>query len=224
MTSGAGLRSLITLPSASEHPPIGGAGKRLVDICLALTGLVMLMPLLLLCALALLLMERDSILYRHRRIGLHGEPFDCLKFRTMVGDGERALTAWFEKHPEGRAEWEATRKLRADPRVTAFGRVLRKTSVDELPQLINVLRGEMSIVGPRPVVEQELARYGTRREAYLLCRPGITGLWQTSGRSKASYRKRVACDAFYAKNWSWALDARIVARTLPVILGSDSAY
>ncbi len=224
MATNASSRSLITLSSAHHQAPVGGAWKRLIDICLALIALVLLAPLLSLCALTLFVTSREAILFRHRRVGLHGQPFDCLKFRTMVGDGERTLLTWFERHPEARAEWEATRKLRADPRVTAFGRVLRKTSVDELPQLINVLRGEMSIVGPRPVVEQELVKYGLRRGTYLACRPGITGLWQTSGRSKASYRKRVACDSYYARNWSLALDARIVARTLPVVLGSDSAF
>jgi exopolysaccharide production protein ExoY len=168
--------------------------------------------------------SREAILFRHRRVGFRGDSFHCLKFRTMASGGENALRAHFDKHPEARAEWEATRKLRADPRVTAFGRVLRKTSVDELPQLINVLRGEMSIVGPRPVVEQELARYGVRKDAYLICRPGVTGLWQTRGRSNTTYSMRVACDSYYAKNWSFSLDARIIARTLPVLLGSDGAY
>jgi exopolysaccharide production protein ExoY len=142
----------------------------------------------------------------------------------MVRDADKVLRDYLELHPAARNEWEATRKLRNDPRVTAFGRILRKTSVDELPQLINVLRGDMSIVGPRPVVEQELPKYGDRREAYLLCRPGITGLWQIAGRSKASYRKRVACDAYYASHWSLGLDARILLRTVPVILSGDNAY
>ncbi|MGO9675394.1 MAG: sugar transferase [Methylocella sp.] len=224
MASDASSRSAITVSLVGEQAPVGGAVKRLLDICLAATGILLLMPLMLLCALAIYISSRQAILYRHRRVGFRGETFNCLKFRTMASDGEAILRAHFTRHPEARAEWEATRKLRADPRVTAFGRVLRKTSVDELPQLFNVLKGEMSIVGPRPIVEQELARYGGRRDAYLACRPGITGLWQTRGRSKASYSKRVACDSCYAKNWSLVLDLRIIVRTLPVLLGSDSAY
>jgi exopolysaccharide production protein ExoY len=190
---------------------------------MALTGLAALLPLLLMCALAVYVTSGRGILYRHRRIGLNGVEFDCLKFRTMARDSNALLQAHLEAHPEARREWESTRKLRADPRVTAFGRVLRKTSADELPQLFNVLKGDMSIVGPRPIVAKELEKYGIHKKAYLQCRPGITGLWQTTGRSKTTYRRRVACDAYYFKNWSFALDARIILRTLPVLLGSDNA-
>ncbi|WP_395665750.1 sugar transferase [Methylocella sp.] len=203
--------------------PTGGLLKRTVDLCLASTAIVALSPFLALCALGVAATSGASPIYRHRRVGFGGETFDCLKFRTMTGDGESALRAYFDANPDARAEWEATRKLRDDPRVTRFGRILRKTSVDELPQLFNVVRGEMSLVGPRPVVEQELARYGARRAAYVRCRPGLTGLWQTSGRSRASYAKRVACDACYARNWRLALDVLIIMRTLPALFGSDDA-
>lgn len=223
MASEASSGAVTTLSTIVDHTPLGGAAKRILDICIAAAALLLLMPFLLLCAFTLFISTREPIFYRHRRVGFHGEFFDCLKFRTMSGDGEKTLRAYLEKRPERRAEWELTRKLLDDPRVTPLGRVLRKTSVDELPQLINVLRGDMSIVGPRPVVEQELARYGARQEAYLRCRPGITGLWQTSGRSKASYSKRVACDSLYARNWSISLDALILLRTLPVLFGSDDA-
>ncbi|WPP03290.1 sugar transferase [Methylocella tundrae] len=215
---------MIELSLTVEQRPVGGAGKRGLDIFLATIGLILLSPILLLCAITILAVSRDKILFRHRRLGLHGESFDCLKFQTMVRDGDRVLRDYLETHPEARAEWESTRKLRNDPRVTAFGKVLRKTSVDELPQLINVLKGEMSIIGPRPIVEQELTKYGVRRQAYLICRPGITGLWQISGRSNTTYRRRVACDACYAKHWSLALDAQILIRTLPVVFGSSGAY
>lgn len=224
MSSGASSRSLVDVSPLAEHGAIGGAWKRALDICIATIALVTLSPLLILCAAAVIAATRDRILFRHRRVGLHGETFNCLKFQTMVRDADKVLHDYLESCPEARDEWDATHKLRYDPRVTAFGKVLRKTSVDELPQLFNVLRGEMSIIGPRPVVEQELAKYGGRRDVYLACRPGISGLWQISGRSHTTYQRRVACDSYYAKHWSLLLDAAILIRTLPVVLGADDAY
>jgi exopolysaccharide production protein ExoY len=129
-----------------------------------------------------------------------------------------------ESDPSAASEWAANRKLKRDTRVTAIGAILRKSSLDELPQLFNVLRGEMSIVGPRPVTDEELERYTTSVGAYLACRPGITGLWQVSGRSSTTYDKRVACDTFYAQNWSMALDAKILVVTIPSLLFTDGAY
>ncbi|MCL8485493.1 sugar transferase [Bradyrhizobium denitrificans] len=146
-----------------------------------------------------------------------------MKFRTMVPDAAERLQALLASDPAAAAEWAATRKLQNDPRVTAIGAILRKSSLDELPQLFNVLRGEMSIVGPRPVTEEELERYSTSVGAYLSCRPGITGLWQVSGRSTTSYEKRVACDAYYAHNWSMVLDAKIIVVTIPALLSTDGA-
>jgi exopolysaccharide production protein ExoY len=134
------------------------------------------------------------------------------------------LRQLLESDAAAAAEWETARKLRRDPRVTAIGAVLRKSSLDELPQLFNVLKGEMSIVGPRPVTDDELERYSTSVGAYLACRPGITGLWQVSGRSMTTYDKRVACDAFYAQNWSIALDAKILIVTIPALLASETAF
>jgi len=142
----------------------------------------------------------------------------------MVTDAPERLRKLLESDPAAAAEWTANRKLRNDPRVTAIGAILRKSSLDELPQLFNVLKGNMSIVGPRPVTDDELERYSTAIGAYLACRPGITGLWQVSGRSTTTYDKRVACDAFYARNWSMTLDAKILIVTIPSLLASDSAY
>jgi exopolysaccharide production protein ExoY len=142
----------------------------------------------------------------------------------MVTDASERLRELLDSDPVAAAEWAADRKLRYDPRVTAIGAILRKSSLDELPQLFNVLKGEMSIVGPRPVTDEELVRYSDSINAYLACRPGITGLWQVSGRSTTTYNKRVACDAFYARNWSIALDAKILIVTIPSLLLSDSAY
>jgi exopolysaccharide production protein ExoY len=142
----------------------------------------------------------------------------------MVTDASERLRELLDSDPVAAAEWAADRKLRYDPRVTAIGAILRKSSLDELPQLFNVLKGEMSIVGPRPVTDEELVRYSDSINAYLACRPGITGLWQVSGRSTTTYNKRVACDAFYARNWSIALDTKILIVTIPSLLLSDSAY
>ena len=212
------------LSSLSRVKPVGLSRKRLVDIALASFGIVLLCPLLLLCFAACLLASPGPALFGHRRIGFQGKYFRCFKFRTMVINGEQVLREYLAAHPEANAEWEATRKLRFDPRVTAIGSILRKTSLDELPQLFNVLRGEMSIVGPRPVTEEELARYSTSVGSYLACRPGITGLWQVSGRSGTTYRKRVAYDTYYARHWSMVLDAKIMIATIPALLDSDNAY
>jgi len=212
------------LSSLSRVKPVGLSRKRLVDIALASFGIVLLCPLLLLCFAACLLASPGPALFGHRRIGFQGKYFRCFKFRTMVINGEQVLREYLAAHPEANAEWEATRKLRFDPRVTAIGSVLRKTSLDELPQLFNVLRGEMSIVGPRPVTEEELARYSTSVGSYLACRPGITGLWQVSGRSGTTYRKRVAYDTYYARHWSMVLDVKIMIATIPALLDSDNAY
>src|ERR1700722_4079393 len=141
----------------------------------------------------------------------------------MVIDGDRCLAEYLAKNPAAKAEWETSRKLRFDPRVTAVGAMLRKTSLDEIPQLFNVLEVDMSILGPRPGTEDELTRYSTSVRNYLACRPGITGLWQVSGRSGTTYRKRVAFDNYYARNWSILLDAKIIVATIPALLDSENA-
>ena len=203
--------------------PVGVLPKRIVDIVLALGGIILLAPLLVICYVAVVLSSPGPALFRHKRVGFNGRKFECLKFRTMVPDAAERLQALLASDPAAAAEWAATRKLQNDPRVTAIGAILRKSSLDELPQLFNVLRGEMSIVGPRPVTEEELERYSTSVGAYLFCRPGITGLWQVSGRSTTSYEKRVACDAYYAHNWSMVLDAKIIVVTIPALLSTDGA-
>jgi lipopolysaccharide/colanic/teichoic acid biosynthesis glycosyltransferase len=193
--------------------------KRGLDIVGALAGLLITAPVLLLLALAV---RRDGgpVLYGHRRIGANDRPFKCLKFRTMVVNADRMLADHLAASPLAAAEWAHHRKLTNDPRVTRIGAILRKTSLDELPQLINVLRGEMSLVGPRPVVSDELREhYGpTGRFVYSAMRPGITGLWQISGRSDTSYRERVTLDIAYGRNWSLLLDIKILVRTLPAVL------
>jgi exopolysaccharide production protein ExoY len=191
---------------------------------LALFGIVLLAPLLVICFVATVATSPGPALFRHKRVGFSGKHFNCLKFRTMVMDAPERLVNLLESDPIAAAEWAATRKLRHDPRVTYIGAILRRSSLDELPQIFNVLRGEMSIVGPRPVTEEDLVRYGSSVEAYLACRPGITGLWQVSGRSGTTYEKRVACDALYAQKWSLSLDAKILMVTASALLLLDGAY
>jgi exopolysaccharide production protein ExoY len=183
----------------------------------------LLAPLFIICFVATWFTSPGPVFFRHRRVGFNGKYFDCLKFRTMVIDAPQRLHKLLESDALAEAEWAANRKLRYDPRVTWIGAILRKSSLDELPQLFNVLGGDMSIVGPRPVTDEELIRYSGAREAYLACRPGITGLWQVSGRSTTTYDKRIACDSFYARNWSMHLDMKILVVTLPAVL-SGNAY
>ena len=210
--------------SVGSPRPIGLTSKRVIDIILAISGIILIAPLLIICFVLTVGTSPGPALFRHRRVGFNGKYFDCLKFRTMVPDAPERLRQLLESDPVAAAEWAANRKLRYDPRVTAIGAILRKSSLDELPQLFNVLKGDMSIVGPRPVTAEELVRYSGAVDAYLACRPGITGLWQVSGRSTTTYSKRVACDAFYAREWSMALDAKIVIVTIPSLLLTESAY
>ena len=216
----------ITAMKASQSfskKPVGMAYKRALDVAIALSGIVLLAPLLLLCFVLTVATSPGPALFRHRRVGFGGKPFGCLKFRTMAVDASERLRHLLATDPRAAAEWAATRKLRNDPRVTAFGAIMRKSSLDELPQLFNVLKGDMSIVGPRPVTEEELERYASSIDAYLACRPGITGLWQVSGRSSTTYDKRIAYDTFYAQNWSVALDAKIIIVTIPAVLFAENA-
>ncbi|MCO6049151.1 sugar transferase [Mesorhizobium sp. RP14(2022)] len=224
MSDFAKLGSLTMPATHADLPPIGGVMKRGFDIFGALCGLVALSPLFLLVAALVKLHDGGSIFYGHRRIGRGGTPFHCLKFRTMVPDGDTVLTLFLHANPEARAEWEETRKLKNDPRVTRVGQVLRKLSLDELPQLINILRGEMSIVGPRPVVRDELDMYGNSAIYYFKSRPGLTGLWQVSGRNDVSYDARIAFDQRYVENWSIGQDLRIIMKTIPAVYAARGSY
>lgn len=216
--------SLRLKSGCKAQPPIGGAIKRAFDIIGSAGGLILLSPLLIMLAALVKASDGGSIVYGHRRIGRDGTVFRCLKFRTMVVNGDQALADHLARNPHLRAEWEATRKLQDDPRVTRVGAVLRKLSLDELPQLVNILRGDMSIVGPRPVVKDELELYGPAADYYLQTRPGLTGLWQVSGRNDVSYNARVAFDRHYVENWSFAFDLKIIAKTVPAVLSSRGSY
>jgi exopolysaccharide production protein ExoY len=219
----ADLNSELKIARSDLSAPIGFLPKRIIDIVLALSGIILLAPLLVICYLLTITTSPGPALFRHRRVGFNNKHFDCLKFRTMLVDAPERLHHLLESDPTAAREWAETRKLRRDPRITAIGAILRKSSLDELPQLFNVLKGDMSIVGPRPITDEELALYTASVGAYLACRPGITGLWQVSGRSTTTYDKRVACDAFYAQNWSIALDVKILIVTFPSLL-SETAF
>jgi Undecaprenyl-phosphate galactose phosphotransferase WbaP len=197
--------------------------KRLFDLSGALLLGAVFLPLI----LAIFILTRRSggpALFRHHRVGKDGEVFECLKFRTMVPNADRLLAEVLESDIELKSEWLENQKLRNDPRVTPIGRFLRKTSLDELPQIWNVIRGDMSLVGPRPVVRDELMRYGRMASVYLSTKPGLTGLWQATGRSDTEYRRRVAMDVYYVRNRNLFLDAYILLRTTKVVLQGKGAY
>jgi Undecaprenyl-phosphate galactose phosphotransferase WbaP len=197
--------------------PFKRAAKRAFDIVVASLLLVTLSSLLL--AIAIMVRRGGGpALYRHKRVGFDGRMFGCIKFRSMDVNGDRILADLLARDPDAAAEWAATQKLRNDPRITAIGRFLRATSLDELPQLLNVLRGEMSLVGPRPVVQSELSFYGENAEYYMQARPGLTGLWQVSGRSDTTYEQRVRLDVWYVRNWTLWHDLAILMKTIPVVL------
>ena len=197
--------------------------KRIFDTSAAVLLLVLLSPLMLTIGM---MIRRDggAAIFAHPRVGKRGRVFNCYKFRTMVVDAEQQLERLLQKSPQLRQQWESERKLRQDPRVSAVGKFLRHTSLDELPQLLNVIRGEMSLVGPRPVVRSELPRYGDQAGYYLMVRPGMTGLWQVSGRSDTDYDTRVYLDSWYVKNWSLWYDMIILFKTVRVVLQRSGAY
>ena len=218
-TDGEALFVLVTTPR-----PISLTSKRIADIILALCGIVLLAPFFVICYVATACFSPGPVLFRHKRVGFNGKQFDCLKFRTMAIDASELLRRHLEADPAAAAEWIATRKLRNDPRVTTMGALLRKSSLDELPQFFNVLKGDMSVVGPRPVTEEELERYFDAIDAYYACRPGITGLWQVSGRSTTTFQRRVVLDSYYVHHWSMILDAKIIMATIPEVCFSNTAY
>ncbi|MEW2915236.1 sugar transferase [Leisingera sp. JC11] len=194
-------------------------GKRAFDIGFALLLLPVLVPVILVLWSAVRC-DGGAGFFGHARIGRNGKPFRCWKLRSMVPDAEARLQSHLDAHPAAAAEWRRSHKLSDDPRVSRLGRVLRKTSLDELPQIWNVLKGEMSFVGPRPIVTRELARYGSSAPAYLAQKPGITGLWQVSGRNDISYDERVALDVAYLTRRSFLKDLKIIAKTGLAVIGT----
>jgi len=201
-----------------------GITKRALDLVLTLAGLFALLPVFLLIAAAIKLTSIGPVFYGHTRYGRDGTTFKALKFRTMFQNGESILLEHFHKNPEELAAWQRDQKLKRDPRVTSVGGWLRRYSLDELPQLCNVLLGQMSLVGPRPIVSAEVEKYGRGYDLYSRVRPGITGLWQVSGRNNTTYPERVAFDEYYVRNWSIWLDTYILVRTARAVFSAEGAY
>jgi Undecaprenyl-phosphate galactose phosphotransferase WbaP len=198
--------------------------KRVVDLVVVVAASVLVLPLAALIAAAIKLTSRGPVLYAQIRRGRGGQPFKAWKFRSMVANADEVLVAYLRSDPKLRNEWRKTQKLLNDPRITAVGRFLRRTSLDELPQFWNIFTGEMSLVGPRPIVSEEIARYGEAYSFYKRVTPGLTGLWQVSGRNRLSYEERVALDTYYIRNWSPWLDLYILARTVTAVLFARGAY
>lgn len=204
--------------------PVPRLFKLLIDLMFTLIGGTLVLPLIVLIALLIKLDSPGPIFYSQVRIGYRGQHFRAWKFRSMVKDADQRLKLYLESHPGLQENWQKDQKLRHDPRITRVGRFLRRTSLDELPQLWNILRGEMSLVGPRPIIDEEIWRYGDLFDLYKKVTPGLTGLWQVSGRNDLSYDERVGLDAYYVRNWSVWLDVYILMRTVWVVLSGEGAY
>jgi Undecaprenyl-phosphate galactose phosphotransferase WbaP len=198
--------------------------KRAIDLVLVILGGIFIVPICTVIAILIKLDSRGPVVFRHERYGRDGRSFRVLKFRTMAVNGDELLKHALASNPALRAEWERDQKLRKDPRVTRMGRFLRITSLDELPQLWNVFKGDMSLVGPRPIVANEFKKYGDKLEIYMQATPGITGLWQVSGRNNTTYDQRVNYDCQYVAAQSTLLDLKILLRTIKVVLFREGAY
>lgn len=220
----------VTSYLASSTAPDSNTGSQLkeqietaIHQAIAAILLLLISPIFLFICLMIWRVDGSPVFFGHYRVGRDGRLFRCLKFRSMRRDSEQVLAKLLAENPEARAEWERDQKLARDPRITPIGQFIRKTSLDELPQLINVLRGEMRLVGPRPVTPPELTRYGSTRWHYVSVRPGITGLWQVSGRNKTTYEERVALDKHYVETASPMTDLKILLRTVYVVLTGHGA-
>lgn len=209
------------------HPsrlhPFGGAAKRLADIAIALPALILAAPLMAVIACAVKLQDGGSALFLQPRVGLDGGTFTLVKFRTMVPDGPARLAQLLRDDPAAAKEWAEKQKLIDDPRITPLGRFLRRSSLDELPQLLNVLLGHMSLVGPRPMLVDQVACYGPAFDAYCRARPGLTGLWQVSGRNTTSFRARSEMDETYLRRWSMGRDLQLIVRTFGIVFRHEGA-
>jgi lipopolysaccharide/colanic/teichoic acid biosynthesis glycosyltransferase len=221
-------------PYAAEHgnPPAPQPAKlwkyrvvkRLFDLLLVLIALPVLLPAMLIVAAAVRFTSPGPVFFSHRRISFGGAFFSMWKFRTMSVDSAERLEHYLSRHPKARAEWNLTHKLKHDPRVTPVGNFLRRFSLDELPQVWNVIAGRMSLVGPRPIVAAEVEKYGRCFDYYCRVKPGVTGLWQVSGRSKLTYPERVKLDRTYVEQWSLLGDVKVLIRTAKSVVNQDGAY
>ena len=199
--------------------------KKTFDLVISFIGLLILLPFFLIFAIIIKLTSDGPVFFKHKRIGKEGKEIFVYKFRTMYQDAEQRLKKLLNENPVVREEWEKNFKLKNDPRVTFIGKIMRSTSIDELPQIINVLKGEMSLVGPRPVIKEEIDNYYKEfKQYYYSVDPGMTGLWQVSGRSDTDYDFRVQTDVWYVQNWSIWLDLMILLRTIGVVLKREGAY
>lgn len=198
--------------------------KRIFDVSIALIALALIWPLFLLISFCIVLTDGHTPVFKHQRVGKNGHRFLCYKFRSMHYNGDEILDRLLTTDSAAALEWQQQHKLKNDPRITRIGKFLRKTSCDELPQLWNVIKGDMSLIGPRPIVEEEIEKYAKNFTYFMATRPGITGLWQISGRSHTNYQRRVELDVQYVKNITFLQDMRILLITLPVLLWSSSAY
>ena len=198
--------------------------KRIFDLTLTIIGGILISPILLGIAVAVWVSNRGGIIFAHKRVGMYGKNFPCYKFQTMVSNADKVLEKYLAENPAARREWDETFKLTDDPRVTKLGNFLRRTSLDELPQLWNVILGDMSLVGPRPIVEEEVPKYGKNIREYYMVPPGITGMWQVSGRSDTTYPERVAMDTWYVRNWSVWIDIMYLFKTVKAVVTGKGAY
>lgn len=204
-----------------KHIPI----KRIFDILFSIIALIITLPFFIAIAIAVRISSSGKIIYAHERIGRGGKPFLCYKFRTMYEDADQRLQVILQANPKLRFEWENTRKLKRDPRVTPLGAFLRKTSLDEFPQFFNIIKGDLSVVGPRPVVYEEITRHLRHKAPKILSiRPGLTGLWQISGRSDTTYHNRIKLDEKYVDSRTLILDMKVILKTIPAIFTSKGAY
>lgn len=218
-----GEESILLIDRMEAVPQLSRMTKRLFDVTVSTLSLIILgIPMLIVAGL----IKRDGgpAIYEHERIGMNGKPFMCKKFRSMAVNSDEMLANYLSENEDHRREWSETRKLKSDPRVTDIGRFIRKSTIDELPQLLNVLKGDMSLVGPRPVTSSELSYYGNTVDYYTSVRPGLTGLWQVSGRSDLSYEQRVRLDTWYVRNWTAWHDLAIILKTVPAVFARKGAY
>lgn len=211
-------------PKEYKITPLGGAPKRAFDLLVAAVALCVAVPVMLATSIVIKMLDGGPVFFVQNRLGFAGQSFPCFKFRTMEVGAEEKLMQYLLVDVGAAEEWKSTRKLKRDPRLTLIGSALRRSSIDELPQLLNVLLGHMSMVGPRPVVAEEIQYYGGEAEAYFSTRPGLTGEWQISGRNDLSYAERVRLDYQYCTRWSFTNDLLILLKTLPIILLRRGSY
>jgi Undecaprenyl-phosphate galactose phosphotransferase WbaP len=198
--------------------------KRTFDLFASIIGLICICPALIAVAILIYLSSPGPVIFAHNRTGKDGKVFPCYKFRSMITNAQEVLEQHLAQNPAAKEEWDRDFKLKDDPRITKIGHFIRKTSIDELPQLFNVIKGEMSLVGPRPIIDKEISKYGAYINDYYLGRPGITGFWQVSGRNDVDYESRVQMDSWYVRNWSFWLDIVLLLKTVGVVLYRKGAY